>query len=673
MTSQFQSKPSIDWREAILKEFPPRAARLTLVADPDGLVTEERVIQRIRESGYDLLLFDESVRLRFAYELKYRLKWDRGERADLVIAFKNSEIELQRLPYDLLHGARKLSFSLGGLFPNLSYPVVATLDKGDLDTVFQAQREHNPGNLGDNATKDFLLLHVYGEAPQFVKKEVDLLRLLLRRHYRAQTPPAALDDRLIQLLRQGGRFEDWPLEVLIRDKASFFLFLQERWPLFVERAAAGHGGNLSEQALTIAGPPQLPLDHEDVRVYIDNLFLEGVLKPVDFERSDLLHDKWVTVGIRTDPVVDAARRLERLVASVAQDVPSADVRHQDWLLFATKWAQLLVLRHAATFSERPDMIEKILEVERTLDGRFTEWLEKRYAGLHNQPWDPPVMVHHVPRALAAYREDSPHERVALIVVDGLSLDQWMVLRGEWLKREARLELRERSLFAWIPTLTSISRQAIFAGEPPLYFPDTIGTTDKEPLHWSRFWAEHGLGAAEVRYAKGLGNIHDIRVVDELTSDARVRVVGVVLDTVDRILHGMELGTSGMHNQVRLWVAEGFARCLIDLLLERHFRVFLSSDHGNIQAAGCGRPAEGCMAEIKGQRVRVYSDPLLRSQVKARFPEAVEWPGIGLPEDYLPLLAPPRSAFIPVGEHSVSHGGSSLEEVVVPFIEVRKRT
>jgi hypothetical protein len=39
-----------------------------------------------------------------------------------------------------------------------------------------------------------------------------------------------------------------------------------------------------------------------------------------------------------------------------------------------------------------------------------------------------------------------------------------------------------------------------------------------------------------------------------------------------------------------------------------------------------------MAETKGQRVRVYSEPLLRSQVKAQFPEAVEWPRIGLPDN-----------------------------------------
>jgi hypothetical protein len=60
---------------------------------------------------------------------------------------------------------RKLSFNLGDLFPNLSYPVVAALDRADLDALFDAQLRHAPGQLGDNATKEFVLRHVFEIAP----------------------------------------------------------------------------------------------------------------------------------------------------------------------------------------------------------------------------------------------------------------------------------------------------------------------------------------------------------------------------------------------------------------------------------------------------------------------------------------------------------------------------
>jgi predicted AlkP superfamily pyrophosphatase or phosphodiesterase len=91
-----------------------------------------------------------------------------------------------------------------------------------------------------------------------------------------------------------------------------------------------------------------------------------------------------------------------------------------------------------------------------------------------------------------------------------------------------------------------------------------------------------------------------------------------VDAVDKIMHGMTLGTAGMHNQVRQWTAEGFLAQLLDLLLNHGYTVFLTSDHGNIEAVGCGSPAEGAVADMRGERVRVYPDPALRTQVARTF-------------------------------------------------------
>jgi hypothetical protein len=144
----------------------------------------------------------------------------------------NDHSSLITLPFDLLQAGRKLSFSLGDIFPNLSYPVVTALDRGELDALYEAHRRHAPGPLGDNATKEFVLRHVFEIAPELIKQPSDLLRVLLRRHYRGQRIPTILEERFIQLLRQGNAFDDWPLETLVPDREAFFVFLQERWPIF---------------------------------------------------------------------------------------------------------------------------------------------------------------------------------------------------------------------------------------------------------------------------------------------------------------------------------------------------------------------------------------------------------------------------------------------------------
>lgn len=663
------------WRDKILSEFTPQAARLTLVADPDGLLLEEGVLEGIRERGFELLPFEDHVAFRYAYESKFRSRWDRGEKTDLVVVLRSPSSDLNALPYDLLQAGRKLSFNLGDLFPNLSYPVVAALDRADLDALFDAQTKHEPERLGDNATKEFVLRHVFEIEPELIKEPKDLLRVLLRRHYRGQRIPAILDERFIHVLRQNGLFEDWPLEAIIPDAQAFFAFLQERWPVFLDSLPKPKDDAVHEDAadygFEFPGPTLLPFDHHDVRIYIVNLFLEGLLQPVPHEQSQALAKTWVAYGIKVSPVENRRRRMEGLLDSIEKTIPTVEARHGEWLHFAYRWAELVALELEPDTTLPEEYRERLEALRSRIDSALTDWVVKRYASLINLPPAPPVMLHHIPRFLARSLGDDRRTKVAFLLVDGLALDQWIALREVLGELDSKLRFRENAVFAWIPTITSVSRQAAFAGKPPIYFPASIHTTDKEPGLWTQFWVDQGLNANEVAYAKGLGD-GDLDEVSELLSRPRLRVVGLVIDKVDRIMHGMELGAAGMHNQVRQWARQGFMRDLLGLLHTQGFQVYLASDHGNIEARGVGRPAEGAVADLRGERVRVYSDPRLRAEIKKQYPESLEWPSVGLPEDYLALIAPPRAAFVRTGETLVGHGGISVEELLVPLVQIDRR-
>ena len=662
------------WRDQILKEFTPKVARLTLVADPDGLLLEEGILEGIRERGFELIPFEDHVAFRYAYETKFRSRWDKGEQTDLVVALRSGASDLGSLPYDLFQAGRRLSFNLGEIFPNLSYPVIAALDRGDLEALFDAQKRYAPGVLGDNATKEFILRHVFEIAPELIRKPSDLLRVLLRRHYREQRIPTILDERFIQVLRQNDGFEGWPLDSIIPDREAFFAFLQERWPIFLDRSAKKDGLEISDNkgayGFEFSGPSDLPFDHDDIRVYIDNLFLEGLLQAVSHERADSLSKTWFAIGIRTDEQADRTRRVDGLLDTIASAIPTEDTRHDDWFHFAKTWAELMALALEPDAGLPEPAHQRIQSLQTKIDAAFAGWLIKRYAGLINLPPVPPVMLHHIPRFLARYIGNAKGNRVAFILVDGLSLDQWIVIRKALTKQHQRYRFRENAVFAWIPTITSVSRQAAFAGRPPIYYPNSIHTTNKESALWTQFWADQGLTQHEVIYAKGLGD-GSLNNVEELITNPKIRVAGLIIDKVDKIMHGMELGAAGMHNQIRQWALQPFMTNLIELLLNNGYRIYLTSDHGNVEAVGCGRPAEGAVADLRGERVRIYSDSILRAQIKDRFPDALEWPPVGLPENYLPLLAPGRSAFVRETERLVGHGGISLEEVVVPLVQIER--
>jgi hypothetical protein len=663
------------WRDQILKAFTPKVTRLTLVADPDGLLLEEGILEGIRARGFELMPLEDPIAFRYAYEAKFRSRWDRGEHTELVVVLRSQASHLGSLPYDLLQAGRRLSFNLGDIFPNLSYPVVTALDRGDLDALYEAQKRHAPGRLGDNASKEFVLRHVFEIAPELIKQPSDLLRVLLRRHYRGQRIPAVLDERFIQLLHQRMRFDDWPLETLVTDREAFFTFLQERWPIFLDQEVTKETGGVHEAekpyGLTIAGPVDLPFDHDDIRVYIDNLFVEGMLHAVLHDHADALSKTWAGIGIRTDPVEDRSRRLDKLIKSLQTSMPAEDARHSEWFHLARGWAELVLLMHASPDTVAGESNEQVKHLQTQVDTAFTAWLIKRYAGLVNLSPVPPVMLHHLPRFLARQVGEDRHAKIALILMDGLAMDQWLVVRRALASRQPRFRFREQAVFAWVPSLTSVSRQSAFAGKAPIFFPNSIQTTDKEPALWSQFWTDQGFTSNEVVYRKGLGD-GSLESVAEALSHPKAKIAGLVVDKVDRIMHGMEMGTAGMHNQVGQWAQQPYLATLLDLLLDRGYQVYLTSDHGNVEAEGCGRPSEGVLADLRGERVRIYRDAALRGKVKERFPTALEWEPVGLPEDYLPLLAPARQAFVQEKQHIVSHGGISIDELIVPLVQIGRK-
>ncbi len=118
-----------NWRDSILKNFKPKVSRLTLVADPDGLLTEEGMLSAIRERGFDLIPFDDSISFRYAYESQYRSQWDKRKKTDLVVVLRSSEQQLDNLPFDLRKAGIHLSFALHQLFPKLNYSVIEKLDR----------------------------------------------------------------------------------------------------------------------------------------------------------------------------------------------------------------------------------------------------------------------------------------------------------------------------------------------------------------------------------------------------------------------------------------------------------------------------------------------------------------------------------------------------------------
>lgn len=579
-----------------------------------------------------------------------------------------------------MQSSRQITLSLQTLFPKLSYPVLKTLNPAEFDALEAAGANLLSKPLGENATKDFLLEHVFDWVPERVKEPADLLEKLLKRHYQNLTVPSLLDSRLIEQLRKNPQLAQWPLEEILPNRSAFFRFLQDRWLPFVQRQLVRNG--ISSDLPGFYGIPEpvlLPLDHESVRVYVDNLFLEGFLQPISLTS---LHGKpqtipdniWLRSGLRLDPDGDRQERLEKLLQTLQQEIPNAQARYEHWIAFAQNWAELIGLWHQSPHGQKTALALDYRTLQSQVDTNFLTWVMEKYKGLYAQFTNKPVMLHHIPQSLSRGVMRAKDAKVVLLVLDGMAFDQWLILRQMLMQQISNLRIQETGVFAWLPTATSVSRQALFSGSRPDEFPASIEETAKEPILWSKFWVNEGLMPQNIGYLKALdsktlSHQSSLKAVEDLLDQPKLRVAGLVVNKVDDTMHGMTLGTLGMHNQVKLWAEMGFMRDLLTMLFKQGFQVFLTADHGNIEAAGIGNPREGAIADKQGERVRVYPSTQLRDQIKAQYPDTIEWPSTGLPHDYKALFAPSRQAFVNTKETIVCHGGISLEEVIVPYVQL----
>ena len=658
-----------EWREQIVRRLVPHTARVTAVSDADGLLRDPGVFQAIQANGFAIVQFEDSISFRFDYESRFRAKWDAGEKSELVVVFKPGEYEFDTLPADVLANAQRLSFTLKEVFPKLSFDVVSHLETVYYDALFRAQQQEAKSPMDEAQTLGFVLRHVFQIEPAVIKSLPDLLEMLCERHYRKLSIPAMLNDYLIATLRQNPDFQNWPLETIVPNAAAFLEFLDERWPIYVRMSK---GGTMMIQdkspALKYAGPALLPFGHDAVRFHIKNLFEDGLLTPVEWDWNQAIDEKWIRVGLIGNKVENADLRFEELGKSLLKDCPDKNSAPQDWLAFAYRYAQARMLWTQISVAKRNQFQKQFPELCSFANSQFYAWLTANYGGIFNYPPSTPLMVHHIPGCISHRLKSNQCQRAAFILVDGLAIDQWLILKDVLKSQGLDAPIEENALFAWLPSITPISRQAAFAGKVPRYFAETLDRTDRDEAGWRQFWADHSLSPHEIAFAAVLGDPADLLKIEDIIT-SQTRVLGITLFKVDKIMHGMELGAVGMAGQVSTWAKEGFFHDLLHFLRSLGFDVFISADHGNTEAVGVGNPKEGVLSDKGGERCRIYSDPMLNKTCLAAFPETLVWDHPGLPDGLSTLLAPQGKAFSQKDTKLICHGGPALEEVCVPFIRI----
>jgi len=310
-----------------------------------------------------------------------------------------------------------------------------------------------------------------------------------------------------------------------------------------------------------------------------------------------------------------------------------------------------------------NQIEKTVKKARVTEERlkelFTDFVFSNYKNLFYESFiSAPVTVD---RVLAYLSQQRPGKKV-LICFDGMGFQEWFSIK-EYLEHKKISNFQEGHVFALLPTVTSISRRALFSGERNYKrMPEEKkGFNEYVKKNWPGGKSNESLFFPNAKIAFN---------PDYFSGE----YVGIIFNLIDNLIHqfkDMDNSKKLFQNNLSIILGNTELDEIIAKFLEEDFRVFLTSDHGSVWSQGMGLKQDKHLLEERAKRACLFNNELLAKDFLKADKELRMFKFEEIFEEKCTVFSPWRKMFGNVDHNEITHGGMHLEEVVVPFVEVLK--
>ncbi|MCF0176017.1 MAG: PglZ domain-containing protein [Bacteroidales bacterium] len=338
-----------------------------------------------------------------------------------------------------------------------------------------------------------------------------------------------------------------------------------------------------------------------------------------------------------DNVLRYVHRLKEHILQLAADAKT----YKDWFAISEEKAKIDVL------STQHHLRVVTAETNRA----FRDWVLGNFGKLSTELSNStPVLVS---RAMEYMHSHS--EKFVVIVMDGMSQFDWQIISRSF----AGIPYEKTNIMAMIPSTTSVSRQCLLADKYPSQLMEPWKQS-KEKAEFIACAKDMGFSDSQIGYERGY----------EATFGSFVRCGAVIINDVDDMVHAQQQGRLGMYNDIGVMADEGKLARMVKRFVAEGFDVYITADHGNTPCTGLGKlVGTGLEVETKSRRMLVLQDFANKAALLDKY-GLIEYPKYYLKKDFDCLICEVGDSFDAKGEQVMTHGGISIDEVVVPFIKIK---
>ena len=262
------------------------------------------------------------------------------------------------------------------------------------------------------------------------------------------------------------------------------------------------------------------------------------------------------------------------------------------------------------------------------------------------------------------------ENIALIVMDGMSYDEWFILK-DYLKS---FKIKELESFSILPSITSFSRTSIFTGKTPNRFL----TEDNEIKYnaaekgFKEYFMEKDIPEYDILYGRiDLNNeiIKNNKDKIEWEYLQEYKALGLICNLFDDASHSIKIfgeNKSNLYKTIKSSIDSSNLIYLLKKLKKFGYKIILTADHGNIYCEG-NRIKSDKKLEFKHESSRclIFDYELFADKiVEANPQECFKYQYNILSEDLFLVFAI-DGCFD--NDSSITHGSISPEECIVPVV------
>jgi Response regulator containing CheY-like receiver, AAA-type ATPase, and DNA-binding domains len=341
--------------------------------------------------------------------------------------------------------------------------------------------------------------------------------------------------------------------------------------------------------------------------------------------------------------------------------------------------------------------DPLMDQRRAANAAFGKYIESVYRDWVTSKSNRPKLSHEVFESFILPRMSSG-KPVVFIIIDGMRLDQWLIM--EDFLREI-YAISKEFYYSILPTATPYSRNAIFSGIMPLEM------EKKYPEIWDRGNSDDDNSRnryekelltdllqrkrirVEPKYIKIIDPDFGRGVVSNIQSFTRVPLTAIVVNFVDilahtrsdsQILKEIAPDESAYRSLTRSWFQHSYLIDLFRTLADTKATVVVTTDHGTIRSLRGSkvigdREASTNLRYKFGRNLKCDE----RQAIFVKNPEEYLLPRRGITINY--IIAKEDFYFVyPTDYHkyleqyhdSFQHGGISLEEMIVPVAILEPR-